>query len=435
MVNFVIKRDGKTTVPFDENKIIDAISKANYEVSENEKLSDENIKQIAYMVSSTNKDKMTVEEIQDIVENELMRFRKYTLAKKYITYRYIHELLRKSNTTDDSILSLIRNDNEEVMKENSNKRAVLNSTKRDLIAGEVSKDLTDRLLLPEKIVKAHNRGDIHFHDKDYFMMPEFNCCLPNFKDMLENGTSIHGVSIESPKSFRVACNQVTQIMADIASNQYGGQTMYSEVLGKYLALTREKYRKRITENLKKTSPDLDEDTFNHMIESLLKEEINIELKAGIQCIQYQINTLFTTNGQSPFVTIFMYLRKDDPYIEEHAMIIEEIIRQRKEGLKNKDGIYTTPTFPKLVYVLTEDNCLNGGKYDYLTRLAAECVAVRANPDFISEKVIKDVYDGNVVGPMGCRSFLSPWKDPETGEAKFEGRLTPKVEPTLNCVNA
>ena len=401
MIQSVIKRDGISVVPFDKKKIINAISKANEEVPKWERLSNDNVEQIAYIISSTDRKELGVEDIQNMVENELMKLKKFELARTYMIYRYKRELLRRANTTDESILKLIRDENSEIQRENSNKRASLNSTKRDLIAGEVSKDLTSRLLLPEKIVKAHERGEIHFHDRDYFMMPEFNCCLPNFRDMLENGTTIHGVAIESPKSFRVACNQVTQIMADVASNQYGGQTFYSEVLGKYLSYTREKFRKRITNTVNTTCPGLSEEEKEKLIESMLDEEIKIELKAGIQCIQYQINTLFTTNGQSPFVTIFMYLRKDDPYIEEHAMIIEEIIKQRYDGLKNKDGVYITPTFPKLIYVLTEDNITEDGKYWYLTKLAAKCVARRMVPDFISEKVVKEVYDGNVVGPMGC----------------------------------
>jgi len=413
MIKSVIKRDGKTVVPFNISKIIVAIEKANEETKlfkkdEKSYLSNNQIESIAQFVSESGEPVSDVKSIQNLIEDQLMFLNKFDVARRYITYRYKRNLIRKSNSTDESIMSLLKDENELVARENSNKKSTINSTKRDLIAGEVSKDLAARILLPRNIVEAHDRGTIHFHDMDYFMMPEFNCCLPNFRDMLHNGTLVHGVAIEKPKSFRVACNVITQSMADIASNQYGGQTFYSDVLGEYLAYTKEKFEKRIRDTVYKwygheDMPQEKADELEELISSLVKEELQIELKAGIQCIQYQINSLMTTNGQSPFVTIFMYLRDDDPYIEENAMIIEEILRQRLEGLKNKDGIYTTPPFPKLVYVLTESNCLKGGKYDYLTHLAAKCSAKRMYPDYISEKIMKEQYDGEVFGCMGCVS--------------------------------
>lgn len=409
MIKSVIKRDGETIVPFDVEKIIAAITSANNEVKtmgSPDFLSEKEISDIAEYIMTHEEAVVTVTTIQNMVENQIMRTQKYDVARAYITYRYRRDLVRRSNSTDESILALINDKNEEVARENSNKRAILNSTKRDLIAGEVSKDLTNRILLPKHIADAHDRGTIHFHDRDYFMMPEFNCCLPNFRDMLENGTSIHGVAVETPKSFRVACNQITQIMADIASNQYGGQTFYSDVLGRYLAFTKEKFEKRIRATVFNEYSDSSEEEkakLEVLIKKMVDEELKIELKAGIQCIQYQINTLMTTNGQSPFVTIFMYLNDADPYIEENAMIIEEILKQRMEGIKNKDGIYITPAFPKLIYVLSENNCLKGGKYDYLTHIAAQCSAKRMYPDYISEKIMKEQYDGEVFGCMGCVS--------------------------------
>lgn len=430
MINNVIKRDNKTKVVFDRNKIKIAITKANNEVPKENRISENVIDKIIDSLECLNKEEMHVEEIQDYIESALMTLTKYKLAKAYITYRYKRDLVRKSNTTDESILSLIRNTNEEVARENSNKKAAINSTKRDLIAGEVSKDITNRILLPKRIVEAHDKGTIHFHDKDYFMMQEFNCCLPNFRDMLENGTAINGVAVETPKSFWVACNQITQIMASVSSNQYGGQTFYSDILGKYYAYTKKKFTKRITENIEKTLPNLSAEDKDAIVKSLVDEEMEIELRSGIQTIQYQINTLCTCNGQSPFVTIFMYLRDDDPYKEEHALIIEEILKQRLAGIKNKNGVPVTPTFPKLIYVLTEENNLTGGKYDYLTHLAASCTAKRLYPDYISEKVMKENYDGEVFGCMGCRSFLSAWKDPNTGKMKWEGRFNQGVV-TLN----
>lgn len=335
-----------------------------------------------------------------------------------IVYRYNRALVRKSNTTDETILGLIRNENKELAEENSNKNTMLASTQRDYIAGEVSRDLTKRLLLPEKINKAHEEGILHFHDADYFVQPIFNCCLINIGDMLDNGTVMNGKMIESPKSFQVACTVTTQIIAAVASNQYGGQSVDLRHLGKYLRKSYNKYKKQIEEKYEGKLPQ-------EIIEDLAKQRQKAELKSGVQTIQYQINTLMTTNGQSPFVTLFLNLQADDPYVEENAMIIEEVLRQRLEGIKNEKGVYVTPAFPKLVYVLDEHNCLKGGKYDYLTKLAVKCSAKRMYPDYISAKKMRENYEGNVFSPMGCRSFLSPWKD-ENGQYKFEGRFNQGV---------
>ena len=411
-VTKVIKRDG-TIVDFDLQKIIIAIGKANAAVEEAERLDEDRVRAIAAYVQRRDKNRLLVEDIQDMVERQLQEAGKFELAKAYIIYRYRRALVRKSNTTDESILSLIRNSNKDVMEENSNKNAVMASTQRDLIAGEVSKDLTRRVILPEKISKAHDEGVLHFHDMDYFIQPIFNC-----GDMLDNGTVMNGKLIESPKSFQVACNVMTQIIASVASSQYGGQSVDVSHLGKYLRRSKEKFTKRAYEAL---GAGADPEIVRKVVDERLREE----LKAGVQTIQYQINTLMTTNGQSPFVTLFLYLRDGDPYIEENAMIIEEIIRQRYQGIKNEVGVYVTPAFPKLVYVLDENNNLTGGKYDYLTRLAVKCSAKRMYPDYISARKMRENYAGNVFSPMGCRSFLSPWKDKD-GNYKFEGRFNQGV---------
>lgn len=413
----VIKRDGRA-VTYDRSKIVVAIQKANAEVEEAEKISDEKIEEIVCGIEAKNRKRMLVEDIQDIIEQKLMADGKFVLAKTYIIYRYSRELIRKANTTDDSILSLIQNRNKDVMEENSNKNATVASTQRDLIAGEVSKDLTKRMLLPEKISKAHEEGAIHFHDADYFLQPIFNCCLINIGDMLDNGTVMNGKLIESPKSFQVACTIVTQIIAAVASSQYGGQSVDVRHLGKYLRKSYNKYKSAYTSEY---GDKLDNDT----IETLVKERVHDELRSGVQTIQYQINTLMTTNGQSPFVTLFLNLDPNDEYIEENAMIVEEILRQRLEGIKNEVGVYVTPAFPKLIYVLDEHNCLKGGKYDYITKLAIKCSAKRMYPDYISAKKMRENYEGNVFSCMGCRSFLSPWKD-ENGEYKWEGRFNQGV---------
>ena len=413
----VIKRDGRA-VDYDREKIRIAIDKANQEVRPRERATKEEVKEIINYIEELGKKRILVEDIQDIIEEKLMEVQKYELAKKYIVYRYTRALVRKQNTTDESILGLIRNENKELAEENSNKNTMLASTQRDYIAGEVSRDLTKRMLLPEKISKAHEEGILHFHDADYFIQPIFNCCLIDIGNMLDNGTVMNGKMIESPKSFQVACTVTTQIIAAVASNQYGGQSVDMIHLGKYLRKSYNKFKKEIEE---KYGDKLKSD----IIEDLVQTRLKAELKAGVQTIQYQINTLMTTNGQSPFVTLFLHLEKDDPYIKENAMIIEEILRQRYQGIKNEAGVYVTPAFPKLVYVLDEFNSLKGGEYDYLTKLAVKCSAKRMYPDYISAKKMRENYEGNVFSPMGCRSFLSPWKD-ENGNYKFEGRFNQGV---------
>jgi len=395
----VIKRDGRV-VDYDREKIATAIQKANKEVKPRERATKEDIKSIMEYIEELDKKRILVEDIQDIIEEKLMELQKFELAKKYIVYRYTRALVRKQNTTDESILGLIRNENKELAEENSNKNTMLASTQRDYIAGEVSRDLTKRMLLPEKITKAHEDGVLHFHDADYFIQPIFNCCLINISDMLDNGTVMNGKMIESPKSFQVACTVTTQIIAAVASNQYGGQSVDLKHLGKYLRKSHDKFEKELREQYEGKLSD-------EMIEEIVSLRVKSELASGVQTIQYQINTLMTTNGQSPFVTLFLHLEEDDPYIKENAMIIEEVLKQRYKGIKNEKGVYVTPAFPKLVYVLDEHNCLKGGEYDYLTKLAVKCSAKR------------------IFSPMGFRSFLSPWKD-ENGNYKWEGRFNQGV---------
>ena len=413
----VIKRDG-TIVDYDRAKIVTAIGKANAEVPEAERLPQADIDAIIDGIEALKRPRMLVEDIQDLVEQGLVARNKFHLAKTYIIYRYNRALVRRANTTDESILSLLRNENQELAEENSNKNTMIAATQRDYIAGEVSRDLTRRILLPEKISKAHDEGAIHFHDADYFIQPIFNCCLINIGDMLDNGTVMNGKLIESPKSFQVACTVMTQIIACVASNQYGGQSVDLRHLGKYLRKSREKFKAHIAYEC---AGQVDEATMERLVADRLRDE----LKSGVQTIQYQINTLMTTNGQSPFVTLFLNLQEDDPYLEENAMIVEEVLRQRLEGIKNEKGVYITPAFPKLVYVLDEHNCLKGGKYDYITELAVKCSAKRMYPDYISAKKMRENYEGNVFSPMGCRSFLAPWKD-ENGNYKFEGRFNQGV---------
>ena len=413
----VIKRDG-STVDFDRNKIAIAIRKANEAVDPEARISEDQIEQIVKNIENKKRERYLVEDIQDMVEHDLMMLGKYTLSKAYIIYRYERALVRHANTTDESILALIKNSNKDVMDENSNKNALMASTQRDLIAGEVSKDLTRRLLLPEDVSKAHDEGAIHFHDADYFLQPIFNCCLINIGDMLDNGTVMNGKMIESPKSFQVACTILTQIIASVASAQYGGQSVDLSHLGKYLRKSMQKY----TLQLKNTfGGDLDEETIRRIAAQRLQDE----LRSGVQTIQYQINTLMTTTGQAPFVTLFMHIREDDEYVEENAMIFEEVLNQRYQGIKNERGVYITPAFPKLIYVLDECNCLKGGQYDYITKLAVRCSAKRLYPDYISAKKMRENYEGNVFSPMGCRSFLSPYID-EMGNYKFEGRFNQGV---------
>ncbi len=413
----VIKRNGRE-VPYDSSKIVIAVQKANKEVPSDEKVTDSRIQEIVSHIEARRLDSMYVEEIQDMIEQELMADRKFILAKKYIIYRYQRDMVRKANTTDESIMSLIKNRNKDVAEENSNKNASVASTQRDLIAGEVSKDLTRRLLLPDYISKAHDEGAIHFHDADYFLQPIFNCCLINIGDMLDNGTVMNGKLIESPKSFQVACTVMTQIISAVASSQYGGQSVDIRHLGKYLRKSYYKYKNRYLHTFGDAlEPEL--------LDQLVSERLQDELRSGVQTIQYQINTLMTTNGQSPFVTLFLNLDKEDEYLPENAMIVEEILRQRLEGIKNEKGVYVTPAFPKLVYVLDEHNCLKGGEYDYITKLAVKCSAKRLYPDYISAKKMRENYENNVFSCMGCRSFLAPWKD-ENGNYQFEGRFNQGV---------
>ena len=353
----------------------------------------------------------TVREIEDKVFYMLIEYGHENVAKEYEGYRVIQAFKKQCNTTDDSILGLIKHTNDKLMKENSNKNAVVNSTQRDLIAGEVSKDISRRILLPAHIVQAHDNGILHMHDMDYLMQPMINCCVFNLKDMLDNGTVINGKMIESPRSFQKACTIMTQIMAQVASGQYGGQSVNVKHLGKYLRRT---YDKAYDKYLKLTN-----DSYTATV--LAEDHMMEELKNGVQTIQYQINTLATSNGQAPFATLFLEIEEGHPYEKEIALIVEEIIRQRLQGIKNEKGFYITPSFPKLVYVLDEHNCLKGGKYDYITRLANECSAKRMYPDYISAKKMKEVHEGNIVPPMGCRSFLSEWKDIDNSY-KYEGRF-------------
>ena len=403
----VIKRDGRA-VDYDREKIRIAIDKANQEVRPRERATKEEVKEIINYIEELGKKRILVEDIQDIIEEKLMEVQKYELAKKYIVYRYTRALVRKQNTTDESILGLIRNENKELAEENSNKNTMLASTQRDYIAGEVSRDLTKRMLLPEKISKAHEEGILHFHDADYFIQPIFNCCLIDIGNMLDNGTVMNGKMIESPKSFQVACTVTTQIIAAVASNQYGGQSVDMIHLGKYLRKSYNKFKKEIEE---KYGDKLKSD----IIEDLVQTRLKAELKAGVQTIQYQIITLMTTNGQAPFVTVFMYLDEvpEGQTRDDLALIIEETLKQRMLGVKNEKGVFITPAFPKLIYALDEDNIEPDSKYYYLTKLAAECTAKRMVPDYISAKIMKEL-KGDVYPCMGCRSFLTPDRFTEAG---------------------
>ena len=407
----IIKRDGSFK-PFDSAKIEKAILNAmkygsgivKYDIAKE-------IAENAQKVFESDNVPPTVYQIEDYVYFALCEEGEDLTAKAYEGYRAVQAFKREKNTTDDSILSLIENLNIEVMDENSNKNAFIVPTQRDLVAGEVSKDIARRKLIPAHIVQAHDDGILHYHDMDYTMQKMFNCCLINVKDMLDNGTVINGKMVESPKSFQTACTILTQIIAQVASAQYGGQSVNIKHLGKYLHRSQTKYF-NILKKVIKNDVELHKAT---------QELLMKELKAGVQTIQYQINTLMTTNGQAPFVTLFLELDKNDEYLDYTAMIIEEILNQRLEGIKNEKGVYVTPSFPKLIYVLDEHNCLKGGKYDYITKTAAKCTAKRLYPDYISAKKMRETYEGNVFSPMGCRSFLSPWKD-ENGEYKFEGRF-------------
>ncbi|GHW02219.1 anaerobic ribonucleoside triphosphate reductase [candidate division SR1 bacterium] len=416
-IQTVIKRDG-SSVPYDANKIKVAIQKANKEVAQNDRASDATINWIILELEALNQSTLAIEGIQDFIESKLMQTGKYHLAKAYVVYRYNHALLRRQNSTDESILALVKTENKAVGEENSNKNPRLLATQRDLIAGEVSKDISARILLPEHLIAAHNNGEIHFHDMDYYIQDMFNCCLVNLKDMFENGTVMNDKFITEPKSFTVACTVMTQIIAANCGGQYGGQSVNIKHLGKYLKVTEDKEKKKLIEQFgDRLSQDL--------LTDLVEKKVTDNLKTGVQTIQYQLNTFMTTNGQSPFVTLFLHLDPEDEYVEYTARIIEEIFRQRIQGIQNEQGIWVTPAFPKLVYVIEERNSLSGGKYDHITKLAAECSAKRMYPDYISAKKMRENYEGNVFSPMGCRSFLSPRKD-EKGEYKFEGRFNQGV---------
>lgn len=428
----IIKRSG-AEMSFDIDKISQAVSRANLSVPDSARLNELQVALISDNVRKTCERMgraLNVEEIQDLVENEIMNQRAFEVARNYITYRYKRALVRKSNSTDEQILSLIECNNEEVIQENSNKNPTVNSVQRDYMAGEVSKDITKRFLLPEEIVEAHEEGIIHFHDADYFAQHMHNCCLVNLEDMLQHGTVISQTLIETPKSFATACNIATQSIAQIASAQYGGQSISLSHLAPFVQVSREKYRRKVREEFEAEDLDLDQAKINEIAEKRVRDEI----KQGIQMIQYQVISLMTTNGQAPFVTIFMYLNEveEGQTRDDLAICIEEMFHQRIKGVMNEQGIYITPAFPKLIYVLEENNIHEDSKYYYLTELAAKCTAKRMVPDYISEKIMKQLKQGNCYTCMGCRSFLTVYKDQE-GKPKFYGRFNQGVV-TLNLVD-
>ncbi len=434
----IIKRSG-AEMEFDVEKILAAVRKANDSVIDYEKLDDEQVLNIGRNVEKVCENMQrsaSVEEIQDMVENQLMNQKAFTVARNYITYRYKRALVRKSNSTDEQILSLLECNNEEVKQENSNKNPTVNSVQRDYMAGEVSKDITKRFLLPEDIVEAHEKGLIHFHDADYFAQHMHNCCLVNLEDMLQNGTVISETMIDRPKSFSTACNIATQAIAQIASSQYGGQSISLAHLAPFVDVSRQKFRKQVRKEFESVGLEADEEKVNRIAELRVKEEIN----RGVQTIQYQVITLMTTNGQAPFITVFMYLDEvpEGQLREDLAAIIEEMLHQRIQGVKNEKGVFITPAFPKLIYVLEEDNIREGTPYWYLTVLAAKCSAKRLVPDYISEKKMLELKidkngEGHCYTCMGCRSFLTPYVDPETNKPKYYGRFNQGVV-TLNLVD-
>ena len=431
----VIKRNGEE-VHFDQSKIVNAITKANDGVERIHQMNPYQIQAIADTIAARVQEMthaVNVEDIQDMVETSIMEMRGYEVAQKYVRYRYKRELKRKSNTTDNGILALLEHINEEVNQENSNKNPIINSTQRDYMAGEVSKDLSRRVLLPEEIVRAHEEGIIHFHDSDYFAQKEHNCDLINLEDMLQNGTVISETMIEKPHSFFTACNVTTQIVAQVASNQYGGQSFTLAHLAPFVDISRQKIRKNVTEERRECGESLDEEIITRVTERRLREEI----KSGIQTIQYQLITLMTCNGQAPFVTVFMYLDEveEGRTRDDLAMIIEEVLIQRMQGVKNEKGVWITPAFPKLIYVLDEDNITEGSKYWDLTVLAAKCTAKRLVPDYISAKIMKELKNGEVYPCMGCRSFLTVEESEKlpNGKHKFYGRFNQGVV-TINLVD-
>lgn len=428
----IIKRNGSEAA-FDITKIIAAVTKANNADGQSRELTGEQIRAIAAEVEEkcgAMGRAPSVEEIQDMVENQIMGRNAFEVAKRYIRYRYTRSLARRANTTDNQILSLIECNNEEAKQENANKNPTVNSVQRDYMAGEVSKDITRRILLPQEIVEAHEQGIIHFHDSDYFAQHMHNCDLVNLEDMLQNGTVITGTLIEKPHSFSTACNIATQIVAQVASNQYGGQSISLAHLAPFVQVSREKIRGEVLAELEELGTTASEDKIAQIVERRLRAEV----ERGVQTIQYQVVTLMTTNGQAPFITVFMYLNeaKNEREKRDLAMIIEEVLLQRYEGVKNEKGVWVTPAFPKLIYVLQEDNVAPGAEYYYLTELAAKCTAKRMVPDYISEKKMKELKEGNCFPVMGCRSALSPWKD-ENGNYKFYGRFNQGVV-TLNLVD-
>jgi ribonucleoside-triphosphate reductase len=424
----VIKRDGRE-VEFDKSKIIKAISCANQEIIKSKQVGPRKIKQLADIVETKcleYKRAIKVEDINDLIEDELIARNYNNLVRAFVRYRYNKELVRKSNTTDDSILSLINLSNEELKQENSNKNPVINSTQRDYMAGEVSKDLSRRILLPKDVVKAHDEGTIHFHDTDYYAQKMYNCCLVGLDDMLQNGTVISGTLIEKPHSFATACNVATQIVAQVASNQYGGQSISLSHLAPFVDISRKKIRAEVLEELTAVV-GLKSDYIEAEIDAITEKRVRAEVKRGVQTIQYQVNTLLTTNGQAPFITVFMYLNEveDAQTKKDLAMIIEEVLLQRYQGIKNEKGVWITPAFPKLIYVLEEDNIHEDSPFFYLTELAAKCSAKRLVPDYISEKIMKEIKGGYCFPVMGCRSALSTWYD-ENGKAKFYQRFNKGV---------
>ncbi len=428
----IIKRSGAEAI-FNAEKITAAVMKANYEVPEKERLSKEQIQDITHSVENICLDmnrSLSVEEVQDLVEEHIMDKRAFSVARKYITYRYNRALVRKANSTDKQILSLLECDNEEVKQENSNKNPTVNSVQRDYMAGEVSKDITRRFLLPAEVMRAHDQGIIHFHDTDYFAQHMHNCCLVNLEDMLQNGTVVSETMIESPKSFSTACNIATQSIAQIASSQYGGQSITLTHLAPFVDVSRQKYRRQVEEEFRDAGLAYTSDQVDRVAELRVLDEI----KRGVQMIQYQVITLMTTNGQAPFVSVFMYLNEapEGRLRDDLALIIKEVLKQRIQGVKNEKGVYITPAFPKLLYVLEENNITEGSEYWYLTELAAKCTAKRMVPDYISEKMMRELKQGNCYPCMGCRSFLTVYHD-EEDRPKFYGRFNQGVV-TLNLVD-